>query len=46
MSQHIHRRFPEAAVAPIVGRLQDRIKELEAELAELRLRRDEPSGRE
>jgi uncharacterized protein len=34
--KHIHRRFPEAAVATLVGQLQDRIKELEAEIAELK----------
>jgi predicted pyridoxine 5'-phosphate oxidase superfamily flavin-nucleotide-binding protein len=44
--KHIHRRFPESEVAPIVGRLQGRIKELEAEVAELRLRLDEPSAKE
>ena len=36
--QHIHRRFPEAAVAPVIEQLQDRIKELEAEVAALRSR--------
>jgi uncharacterized protein len=44
--KHIHRRFPESEVAPIVSRLQGRIKELEAEVAELRSRLDEPSGKE
>jgi uncharacterized protein len=34
--KHIHRRFPEEAVVATVGRLQDRIKELEAEVAKLR----------
>jgi len=34
--KHIHRRFPESAVAPVVRELQDRIKELEAEVAALR----------
>jgi predicted pyridoxine 5'-phosphate oxidase superfamily flavin-nucleotide-binding protein len=36
--QHIHRRFPEAAVAPVIEQLQGRIKELEAEVAILRSR--------
>jgi predicted pyridoxine 5'-phosphate oxidase superfamily flavin-nucleotide-binding protein len=36
--KHIHRRFPEAAVAPVVEQLQGRIKELEAEVADLRSR--------
>jgi uncharacterized protein len=36
--QHIHRRFPESAVAPVIERLQDRIKELETRLADLRSR--------
>ncbi|MEZ6111711.1 MAG: pyridoxamine 5'-phosphate oxidase family protein [Pirellulaceae bacterium] len=31
--QHIHKRFPQRVVAPIIERLQDRVKELEAELA-------------
>jgi uncharacterized protein len=43
--QHIHRRFPEAAVAPVVEQLQGRIKELEAEVADLRSRPDLRSGR-
>ena len=38
--QHIHRRFPESAVAPVVEGLRDRIKELEAEVAELKSRPD------
>ncbi len=32
--QHIHKRFPQAAVAPVIEQLQDRISELEAKLAE------------
>jgi hypothetical protein len=36
--QHIRRRFPEAAVAPVIEQLQHHIQELEAELAELRSR--------
>jgi uncharacterized protein len=40
--KHIHRRFPEAGIAPIVGRLRDRIEELEVEVAALRQRLDEP----
>ena len=34
--KHIHRRFPESAVAPVVDQLQKRIEELEAEVAALR----------
>ncbi len=34
--QHIHRRFPEAAVVPLVEQLQRRIEELEAEISRLR----------
>lgn len=34
--QHIHCRFSESVVAPVVGRLEKRIEELEAELAALR----------
>lgn len=30
--QHIHKRFPQAAIATVVERLQARVKELEAEL--------------
>jgi hypothetical protein len=44
--KHIHRRFSERAVAPVVEQLQGRIKELEAEVAGLRLRLDEPVTRE
>lgn len=36
--QHIHRRYPESAVAPVVQQLEDRIAELERELADLRSR--------
>ena len=36
--KHIHRRFPEAAVAAVIEQLQDRIEELEAEVADLRSR--------
>jgi predicted pyridoxine 5'-phosphate oxidase superfamily flavin-nucleotide-binding protein len=32
-SQHIHRRLPESAVAPVIEGLQDRIRELEERLA-------------
>jgi len=32
--QHIHKRFPQKTVAPIVDQLQQRIKELETQLAE------------
>lgn len=31
--QHIHRRFPQQAVAPVIEELQQRIERLEAELA-------------
>ena len=34
--QHIHRRFPERQVAPVIERLQARVAELEAEVARLR----------
>ncbi|MDB5352400.1 MAG: Pyridoxamine 5-phosphate oxidase [Planctomycetota bacterium] len=34
--QHIHRRFPEGQVVPVVAELQSRIAELEAEVARLR----------
>ena len=33
--QHIHRRFAQARVAPVVAGLQDRVAELEAEVARL-----------
>jgi uncharacterized protein len=44
--KHIHRRFPEKAVAPVVEQLQGRIKELEAEVAGLKLRLDPPAVRQ
>lgn len=31
--QHIHQRFPQTVVAPIIEQLQDRIRDLEAQLA-------------
>jgi uncharacterized protein len=31
-SQHIHRRFPHSIVAPLIQQLQERVKELEAQL--------------
>jgi predicted pyridoxine 5'-phosphate oxidase superfamily flavin-nucleotide-binding protein len=34
--QHIHQRFSQRQLAPVVERLENRIKELEEELAELR----------
>jgi predicted pyridoxine 5'-phosphate oxidase superfamily flavin-nucleotide-binding protein len=40
--RHIHRRFSERHVPPIVGRLRRRVRELEAELA--RARSSGPSG--
>jgi predicted pyridoxine 5'-phosphate oxidase superfamily flavin-nucleotide-binding protein len=36
--KYIHRRFPEAVVAPVVEQLQSRIQELEAQIADLRSR--------
>lgn len=30
--QHIHKRFPQAAIAPVIERLQDKIRELETKL--------------
>jgi predicted pyridoxine 5'-phosphate oxidase superfamily flavin-nucleotide-binding protein len=32
-SQHIHRRFPQSVVAPLIVQLQERVSELEAQLA-------------
>lgn len=32
--QHIHKRFPQSAVAPVIEQLQDRIGELESKLAQ------------
>ena len=34
--QHIHKRFPQRTVAPLIEQLQQRVQELEAELAALR----------
>ena len=34
--QHIHKRFSQRQIAPIIEQLQERVKELEAELAKLR----------
>jgi predicted pyridoxine 5'-phosphate oxidase superfamily flavin-nucleotide-binding protein len=31
--QHIHKRFPQSQIAPIIEGLQDRVRQLEAELA-------------
>jgi uncharacterized protein len=42
--QHIHRRFSERQVAPVIEELKVRIAELEAEVARLQLRRDKPQG--
>jgi uncharacterized protein len=36
--QHIHRRFPERQVVPVVAELQSRIAELEAQVERLRSR--------
>ncbi len=38
--KHIHRRFPERQIAPLVNRLQERVRQLEAEVARLK---SEPS---
>ena len=42
--QHIHRRFSERQVAPVIEELKARIAELEAEVARLQLRRNKPQG--
>ena len=34
--QHIHRRFSERQIAPVIEKLQERVQELEAELATMR----------
>ena len=34
--QHIHRRFPDREIAPVLEKLQQRVSELEGELAKLR----------
>ena len=38
--QHIHRRFSERQIAPVIEQLQSRITELEAEVERLRSRPD------
>lgn len=38
--QHIHPRFSRRQIAPVIEKLQHRVQELEAELAELRTTRD------
>ena len=43
--KHIHRRFAERAVAPVVEQLQGRITELESEVAGLRSRLNELSSK-
>ncbi|MDB5343770.1 MAG: Pyridoxamine 5-phosphate oxidase [Schlesneria sp.] len=40
--QHIHKRFSQNQIAPVIEGLQKRIKDLEAELAELRDKRVQP----
>lgn len=35
-SQHIHQRFSQRQIAPVVEKLQERVKELESELANMR----------
>ena len=35
-SQHIHRRFSERQIAPVIEKLEHRVRDLEAELARLR----------
>ncbi len=42
--QHIHRRFSERQVAPVIEKLQARVAKLEAEVARLRLTRNKPQG--
>jgi predicted pyridoxine 5'-phosphate oxidase superfamily flavin-nucleotide-binding protein len=42
--QHIHRRFSERQVAPVVEDLHARIAELEAEVARLRPKSEQPQG--
>ncbi len=42
--QHIHRRFSERQVAPVIEEYQARIAELEAEVARLRSGKDKPQG--
>ena len=34
--QHIHKRFSQRQIAPVIEKLQDRVRELEAELATMR----------
>ena len=34
--QHIHKRFSQRQIAPVIEKLQDRVRELEAELAKMR----------
>jgi predicted pyridoxine 5'-phosphate oxidase superfamily flavin-nucleotide-binding protein len=34
--QHIHKRFSQSQIAPVIERLEQRVKELEAELASIR----------
>lgn len=41
--QHIHPRFSQRQIAPVVEKLQRRVQELEAELVELRRTSDRPS---
>jgi uncharacterized protein len=38
--QHIHKRFSERQIAPVIEKLQERVQELEGELAVLRKRAD------
>ncbi len=42
--QHIHRRFSERQVAPVIEKLQARVAVLEAEVARLQPRDDKPQG--
>src|SRR4051812_36583397 len=42
--QHIHRRFSERQVVPVIKELRARIAELEAEVARLRLGSNKPQG--
>jgi hypothetical protein len=43
-SQHIHRRFSAGQIAPVIDALNERVRELEAELAALREGADPPAA--
>jgi uncharacterized protein len=42
--QHIHKRFSQRQIAPVIEEMQDRIAELEAEVARLRRRDEKTQG--